>query len=107
MDRSDCISLIGLTRTQDEYGRWKETEISKVVFCQKESITQKEFFEGGRNGLNPAYKFIVFYADYDNEPIIEYNGERYAVYRTYLKRNDELELYCERKGGTNQSIPSA
>jgi hypothetical protein len=65
------------------------------------SITQSEFYEGGRNGLNPEYRFTVFFADYEDETIIEYKGKRYAVYRTYLARNDRLELYVERKGGTN------
>lgn len=104
MDRSDCISLIELTRTQDDYGVWREAETSTDVYCQVDSITQKEFFEGGRNGLNPAFKFTMFYADYDNQPIVEYNGNRYSVYRTYMKRNDTIELYVERKGGTNAVV---
>lgn len=101
MDRSEVISLIGKTKAQDSYGVWRETETSTDIFCQVESVNQKEFFEGGRNGLNPAFKFIVFYGDYSNESIVEYKGSRYAVYRTYLKKNDMLELYVERKGGTN------
>lgn len=66
-----------------------------------DSISQNEFFEGGRNGLNPSFKFTMFYADYNNEPMVEYNGDSYAVYRTYLTRTDKIELYVERKGGTN------
>ena len=101
MDRSDVIKLISVTRTQDKYGQFVETEISRQVYCQVGSITQSEFYEGGRNGLNPEYRFTVFFADYEDETIIEYKGKRYAVYRTYLARNDKLELYVERKGGTN------
>ena len=101
MDRSAVINLINVTRAQDDYGVWKSTEVKTQVYCQVGSISQSEFFEAGRNGLNPEYKFTLFFADYNNEPIIEYEGERYAVYRTYLGRNDKLELYVERKGGTN------
>ena len=101
MDRSDVIKLISVTRTQDKYGQFVETEISRQVYCQVGSITQSEFYEGGRNGLNPEYRFTVFFADYEDETIIEYKDKRYAVYRTYLARNDKLELYVERKGGTN------
>lgn len=101
MDRSDVIKLISVTRTQDKYGQFVETETSRQVYCQVGSITQSEFYEGGRNGLNPEYRFTVFFADYEDETIIEYKGKRYAVYRTYLARNDKLELYVERKGGTN------
>lgn len=101
MDRSDVIKLISVTRTQDIYGQFVDTETSRQVYCQVGSITQSEFYEGGRNGLNPEYRFTVFFADYEDETIIEYKGKRYAVYRTYLARNDRLELYVERKGGTN------
>lgn len=101
MDRSDVIKLISVTRTQDKYGQFIDTETSRQVYCQVGSITQSEFYEGGRNGLNPEYRFTVFFADYEDETIIEYKGKRYAVYRTYLARNDKLELYVERKGGTN------
>ena len=101
MDRSDVINLISVSRTQDAYGQWTETESSKQVYCQVNSVTQSEFYEGGRNGLNPEYRFTLFFADYSDEPIVEYKSKRYAVYRTYLGKNDRLELYVERKGGTN------
>mgnify|MGYP002526883328 FL=1 len=101
MDRSDVIELVTVTKTQDEYGIWRTSETTKKVFCQVDSVTQSEFFEAGRNGLNPEFRFTVFFGDYSNEPIVIYKGNRYAVYRTYLTRNDRLELHVERKGGTN------
>ncbi|WP_406022944.1 phage head closure protein [Succinivibrio sp.] len=101
MDRSDVINLISESRTQDDYGRWIATKTSKQVMCQVDSITRAEFFEGGRNGLNPEFKFTMFFGDYSGESIVEYQGKTYAVYRTYLRRTDIIELYVERKGGTN------
>lgn len=95
------IELVTVTKTQDEYGIWRTSETTKKIFCQVDSVTQSEFFEAGRNGLNPEFRFTVFFGDYSNEPIVIYKGNRYAVYRTYLTRNDRLELYVERKGGTN------
>ncbi len=107
MDRSAVINLIGIERTQDELGIWRSTPYSKQVYCQVDSITQREFFEGGRNGLNPEYKFTLFFGDYNDEPIVEYNNKQYSVYRTYLGKNDTLELYVERKGGTNTNGSSS
>lgn len=101
MDRSDVINLISESRTQDDYGRWIATKTSKQVMCQVDSITRAEFFEGGRNGLNPEFKFTMFNGDYSGETIVEYQGKTYSVYRTYLRRTDIIELYVERKGGTN------
>ena len=99
--RSDVITLVAVTRTQNEYGQWVASESTKDVYCEVDSVSQSEFFEGGRNGLNPEYRFTMFFADYNDEPIVEYKSQRYAVYRTYLNKNDKLELYVERKGGTN------
>ena len=101
MDRSDVINLISESRTQDDYGRWIATKTSNQVMCQVDSITRAEFFEGGRNGLNPEFKFTMFFGDYSGETVVEYQGKTYSVYRTYLRRTDIIELYVERKGGTN------
>lgn len=90
-----------MNRTQDEYGRWVATPTAKEVFCQVDSITRAEFFDGGRNGLNPEFKFTMFFGDYNGESVVEYAGNTYSVYRTYLRRTDIIELYVERKGGTN------
>lgn len=95
------IELVGVAKEQDEFGVWRETTAKRTVFCNVQSVTRAEFFDAGRNGLNPQYVFTMFYADYQNEPMVEYNGETYAVYRTYLRRDDTLEVYVERKGGTN------
>lgn len=101
MDRSEVLTLIGTTRTQDEYGIWRETPTARNVFCQVNSITRSEFFDAGRNGLNPEFMFSIFAGDYEGERTCEFRGQQYSIYRTYLGRNDTLELYAERKGGTN------
>ena len=35
------------------------------------------------------------------ETVCEYNGESFSIYRTYETDSDYIELYVERKGGTN------
>lgn len=101
MDRSEVITLITEVTAQDDNGVWQATETTKDIFCQVSSVTRDEFFEAGRNGLNPDYRFTVFGPDYDGQKVVKYKGKRYGVYRTYQARTDELELYVERKGGTN------
>lgn len=77
---------------------------SSEVFCRVGSVSRIEFFEGGRNGLNPSMVFQVFAGDYHGEEICEYLGRRYSIYRTYMTDSDYMELYAERKGGTNDVI---
>ena len=101
MDRSDVITRVGVTKSQDVYGVWREEKTQREIFCQVGSVSASEFFEGGRNGLNPQYRFTMFCGDYNGETVVIYKNLPYSVYRTYLARTDTIELYVERKGGTN------
>ena len=78
MDRSDVITLVGSTRTQNAYGVWQETKTARDVFCQVDSVTRAEFFEGGRNGLNPEYRFTMFFGDYDGEREVIFKNKPYS-----------------------------
>ena len=102
MDRSAVITLVKETKEQDAYGVWQISETRRDVFAQVDSVTRNEFFEGGRNGLNPEYRFTMFAPDYEDERVVEYDGKAYGIYRTYNGRNDTIELYAERKGGVNR-----
>lgn len=99
MDRSTPINLISMTWQPDAYGVAQPTETTKKVYANVRSVTRAEFFDGGRNGLNPELSFVIFFGDYDGEKIVEYQGNRYTVYRTYQARTDTIELYTERREG--------
>lgn len=102
MDRSRAIYLISEKKVQDDEGVWRLSEESRrKAYAQITSVTASEFFEGGRNGLNPEYRFTVFFSDYHGEEILEYNGKLYSIYRTFIARKDYIELYTEKKGGVN------
>lgn len=96
------LTLIGTTWAQDDRGVRHETSRSREILCRIDSVTRSEFFEGGRNGLNPELQFTVFAGDYEGETVCQYEGKQYGIYRTYrVPGTDYMELYAERKGGTN------
>lgn len=99
MDRSTPIYLIKEEYTEDAYGVLIPTLTRRQVYANVMSVSASEFFEGGRNGLNPEYRIIMFGPDYEGEEVIEYNGVQYAVYRTYRGRTDTIELYVQLKKG--------
>ena len=101
MDRSDVIKLITTTKTQDSRGVWRKSYTPTQVFVQVDSISMSEFYEAGRNGLNPAFRFRMFQGDYNGEESCEYKGLPYSIYRTYMRDDDTIELYVQREGGTN------
>jgi hypothetical protein len=103
MNRSDTCVLVNSTYEKDEYGVMQKTETTAEVFCDVTSVSASEWFEGGRNGLNPEKRIKMFLYDYDGEKIVEVDGVRFTVYRTYVDR-DEIELYLEkRKGNEGES----
>ena len=97
----DTLFLFTTTYEADKYGVPRPTQSKKEIFCRRSSVTRSEFFEAGRNGLNPQFVFTVFKGEYGGETVCEYNGQTYSIYRTYETDNDYIELYVERKGGTN------
>lgn len=100
MDRSRVAYLITETPSQDDAGAWSVETEERKVFVQVRSVSQSEWFNGGRNGLNPSYKMDIFTPDYHGEKVIKYNGTNYAIYRTYERDDEQTELYCELKKGS-------
>lgn len=99
MDRSNVITLISETYTADAIGQMVATEVEKDVYCNVSSVSQSEWFQGGQNGLKPEWKVTMFAPDYDGQKVVEFNGVRYGIYRTYIRQDELLELYLERKIG--------
>ena len=100
MDRSSVIFLVKQERTQKTDYTWSIVEKKREIYCDVRSITQTEWFEAGRNGIDhPAYIFDMNRNEYEDEQIVEYNGQRYGVFRVYMGKNESLELHCEAKGG--------
>ena len=104
MDRSDIVTLYADTVSYDDYGVAVKTRTSRDVFCKVDSVTRAEFFEAGRAGLNPEYRITMLFMEYNGEVIVGYNGRNYSVYRTYQAGTDIIELYVERKAGTDVTI---
>lgn len=96
---SDEIMLISKKYEKDSMSQQIPQETIKKVFCDIEGISSREIFEAGRNGLRPECRVIVFDSDYNGEEIVELNGKRYGVYRTYPRKNEKVELYLEKKVG--------
>ena len=100
MDRSETIKLIKYDYIQNDFGVRDKREITeRQVFCHVDSVTGREYFEGGANGIKPEYRITMFKYDYDNEEVLEYKGVLYQVYRTYFSKNDMIELYVQKRKG--------
>lgn len=93
------ITLIAETVTVNALRIEETTETRSDVYADIDSISQSEYFAAQDADLNPEYRFRVFFADYHGEKLVEFEGERFSVYRTF-RSSDRVELYTERKAGT-------
>lgn len=99
MDRSRAIYLIKNDKQQNQYGVWEDNTTERKVFAEVTSVGQSEWFEGGRQGLNPQLRFRMFAYDYQGESLLKYNNTIYSIYRTYVDKDEIIELYTELKKG--------
>lgn len=98
------IKLIKITTTQDALGYPVETETAREAFCSVESVTRSEFFQAGKAGIVPDYVFSVNAIEYEGEKELEYNGDKFGIYRTYkADGSDYIELYAEYKSGVTDA----
>lgn len=71
-------------------------DTTRDVFCGVRSVGQQEFYEANARDFYPEMKFVLAdYLEYDNEQLVEYNGKRYRVLRTY-RAGQELEITVTR-----------
>lgn len=99
MDKSNTLDLISQTYQADDIGQLIPSETVRQVFCSVSSVSRAEFYEAGRAGLKAAFQVIVPACDYNGEEECILDGVRYSIYRTYLRKGEDLELYLERRAG--------
>ena len=103
------IDLVVITTEKDEINQVVEKQrTTNTVFAQISSVSQTEFFSGGRMGLQPSLKAVIYDFEYNDEPIVKWNGKLYSVYRTFFVNGaDRVELYLEERGGTKDEPSSS
>lgn len=91
-------------RYRDDEGVWHDrgTE-ERAILARMDDVTRAEFFAAGQNGMRAEFRFIVNPIEYEGERLCEWNGQRYAIYRTYqVPGTDDLELYAQREAGVTR-----
>lgn len=76
-----------------------EIEETQEVFATVEGIGQQEFFAAAQAGFKAEYKITVWQSDYEGQNIVEFNNQRYSVYRKYPRSDEKIELYLSTKIG--------
>ena len=94
---NDVIFLIQKVHGVDTYGDPVDVDVRRRVFAELASVGSREFYEAAATGLKPELKFMLQdYLDYQGEQIVEHEGTRYRVLRTY-RAGQRLELTVYRE----------
>lgn len=94
------LTLIGETIEEDEIGNQRPVETRTMILCSVKSAGRNDFYSGAAAGLRPEYVFTVHAYEYSGERLVEFEGKRYSVIRTYQVDFEEMELVCERVVGS-------
>lgn len=95
MTLCDTISLVSKTKTTDPDGYETTTETLTTVKCDSgNGVTRSEFYEAMKAGIKLTSVFEMWACDYGGQSLIEHNGTRYKVERTYPLADGGIQLNC-------------
>lgn len=70
----------------------------RTIWAEKKPLHAGEFHNAKMNGIDLQHIMLVRALDYENERIVEYQGESYSIYRAYHRNEDWVELYLSSRG---------
>lgn len=100
MDTLKRVKLIKRLTAVDSIGEVNFSETSREVYGKVTSSSQSEWFTAHKDGINSKYRLVIYSFEYDDETIVEMDGKRFCIYRTFEPSLDKVELYLEEKAGT-------
>lgn len=96
MEWQDELTLIAETAAENRVNKngfaVKPEESASTVFCNKKTVGYSEYFKSQQTGKLVEAKYEVHKADYGGEDVVEVNGRRYFVLKTYDTGTDTIEL---------------
>lgn len=92
MNRAKKIKLIANTYSPDAIGQMVPTEKVTEPFAIVRDVSASESLRPVE-GLRPSKVFDVLMTEYDGQEVVEYNKNKYHIYRTYLRDDARIELY--------------
>lgn len=96
------VNLITRTKSgRDPMNQIIYTETCRTVYAQTRPVSRSEYLTAGQLGISPELFLVVSAFDYNGELLLEYNGQKYRIYRTYIRNGNETELYCTYAAGAN------
>lgn len=71
------------------------------ILCGLNSVGRGEFYAAAALQLRPELVFTIHAYEYDGQQMVEFQGGKYKVLRTYATGFEELELTCQKEVGSS------
>lgn len=100
MRRKDkLIYLVSYEHGTDENDDPIQIPIKRSVCAQKKRTWGREFYAAAAFDMRPEHVFVVYEIEYQDEPVIEYQGEEFQLIRTNDSKDPgDIELICSGPG---------
>jgi hypothetical protein len=101
---SDTVTLISQARragqqTDASGFPLPPIEMRRVIFADKKSVGGNEYLRAYAVDIDAVLLFDVRSAEYNGETLLEHEGKRYRVYKTYVKGSGEITELKEKNRG--------
>jgi len=97
------ITLIGRTVSDyDDFGQPIYTSSRTEIPAISVPVTRAAYYTAAQIGIELSYEFIINPIEYSGESLVEFEGKKLKVDRTYKRSEDELEVYCSNASGLNE-----
>ena len=90
----DIGYLIKETEKLDKFRKPYSETTRRLVYCNKKSIRQSEFYQAQAQGFKPELMFEIRSEEYRGEEYLDFNKKRYRILRTYDRNGELTELVC-------------
>lgn len=87
------------TKTYDTYGNEEIVYTKRRVYVQPRGVYNSEFYNAQQVGLHPSINLTMANrADYENEKIVEFEGQLYDVIRVdWNAQRDRIDLVLQER----------
>ncbi|MGM1048400.1 MAG: phage head closure protein [Bacillota bacterium] len=94
----EVVNLISVVQDVDDAGfPTKPKEVKRETLANELSVRSAEFYAANQSGMSADTVFEVHTFEYEGERLLEHNGKRYSILRTYETSDETIELTCSDK----------
>lgn len=92
-------TLVSISTTENDYGETSTIETKTNMFCSELPIMSNEFHNASQNGIKAQQLLCVYSSQYKGQLFVDYQSERYSIYRHFPRTDGYTELYCSTRLG--------